>query len=505
MAAPPRNPEPAIRFGLSTKFALWVVALVLVVAGGISVFVLTDQRAALREQITARGRAVARNLSTNVAAPLLQGDKAELGRLTKSAAADGDVEYVAVIDDKGIVQGHSDLSQVGQPYRPIPGTQPLGGEPERVQTVVGAGHRRIIDVGMPVRYANAAGIGELHLGISEESITRTVQAQLVKILLVSLVALGLGIIGAIVLARFIVWPVRVLTQGAEKIGAGNLTHRIEVSTRDELGQLAHSFNDMTTRLKVAQDELLEKQRMEEELRIAQEIQESLLPTSFPEVKGYDIHAMYHAAKEVGGDYFDFIPVAENQLGLAVADVSGKGVPGSLGMTVTRTILRAQAPGQGDAAAVLTKVNRLIWSDIKRGMFVSVMYVILDGPRKTAHVASAGHNPMFLYRAARKEVEALCPPGLALGLDPGPIFERRVRGVEVALQPGDLMVMYTDGVTEAMNNKQQEFGEDALVKVLQRVEGLTAQQVIRRISEAVNRFVGDTPQSDDITVLAVRAL
>jgi sigma-B regulation protein RsbU (phosphoserine phosphatase) len=194
------------------------------------------------------------------------------------------------------------------------------------------------------------------------------------------------------------------------IGDGNLDGKLDVSGPAEIGAIAGVFNEITEKFKKARDSVLEQEKMQKEIEVAKQIQQSLLPRKRPEISGYDIAPLYQAAAEVGGDYYDFVQVDDDTIGVVVADVSGKGVPGSLVMTMIRTALRMEARGNRNASDVMAKMNAFVTDDMKKGMFVTMFYVILDSKNRIISYASAGHNPMILYRHETKETFFLNPRG-----------------------------------------------------------------------------------------------
>jgi len=275
--------------------------------------------------------------------------------------------------------------------------------------------------------------------------------------------------------------------------------QVDVSSHDEMGVLARSFNAMTLSLRRAQDELVEKQLLKQELNIAQEIQQGLLPKKIPVVPGYELAAFYAPAKEVGGDLYDFLRIDDARLGLVVADVSGKSVPGSLGMTMARSVLRAQALSGRGVGETLHKTNEVIQPDIRRGMFVTMFYAVLNASENTLTCANAGHNAAFLARGGK--VLEIAPEGIALGLVPAHQFY--VDELVVGLEAGDLLALYTDGVTEAMNAANEEYGDDRFKAALARAAGLPLERALQALLDDVKAFVAGAPPHDDITLVLLR--
>ncbi len=243
---------------------------------------------------------------------------------------------------------------------------------------------------------------------------------------------------------------------------------------------------------------VEKGRMESELRTAHNIQLSLLPRTEPELPGYDMAAAWHSALEVAGDFYDFIRLDAEHVGVVIADVSDKGVPAALFMAVARSLIRGNAVVSASPVETLATANRLILSDARSNMFVTVYYAIF-GPRGHAVGVNAGHNRPLIYRAATDTIEFLPRGGLALGW----FEEIPLEPVEIKLEPGDVMVFYTDGITEAENSLRVPFGQERLAQAVREAAGLPAKAILNHIDRSVKEFVGDMPPFDDSTMVVVR--
>jgi serine phosphatase RsbU (regulator of sigma subunit) len=248
-------------------------------------------------------------------------------------------------------------------------------------------------------------------------------------------------------------------------------------------------------------EEVERQRLEKELAVGQQIQLSLLPKACPVVPGWEFAAFYQAARLVGGDFYDFfeLPGEPNRLGMVIADVSDKGVPAALFMALSRTVIRNTALGGRSPSATLIRANELILNDSWAEMFLSAFYATLDTRSGRLVYANAGHNRPLWLRVATGECQQLAARGIILGM----LEEIELEERQVELAPGDLVVFYTDGVTEAMDADEQMFGEARLQKVLAANARAGAQQVLQTVVEAIRAFTGDTPQSDDLTLFVVK--
>jgi len=247
----------------------------------------------------------------------------------------------------------------------------------------------------------------------------------------------------------------------------------------------------------------EKKRLDHDLEIARDIQRILLPAEAPAINGFQISGLNVPARQVSGDYFDYIQVDEKRLGVAIADVSGKGVPASLIMAICRSVLRAEAARNPSPADVLRKVNRQLYPDIKEDMFISMAYLILDHQRDGVTLARAGHDAPLLYKRASQSVTPLKSPGMVVGIDSGNVFDRLTTDFAVPLERDDCLVLYTDGVTEALNSAGDEFGLDRMIQSVRASASDGAQTIVKRIIEDVRNFTGSFPQNDDITLIAIR--
>jgi sigma-B regulation protein RsbU (phosphoserine phosphatase) len=247
----------------------------------------------------------------------------------------------------------------------------------------------------------------------------------------------------------------------------------------------------------------EKKRLDHDLEIARDIQRILLPAEAPAINGFQISGISVPARQVSGDYFDYIQVDNERLGVAIADVSGKGVPASLIMAICRSVLRAEAARNPSPADVLRKVNRQLYPDIKEDMFISMAYLILDHQRDGVTLARAGHDAPLLYKGHSQTVTPVKSPGMVVGIDSGNVFDRITVDFAVPLERDDCLILYTDGVTEALNNDGDEFGLDRMIQSVRASATDGAQTVVKRVIEEVRNFTGSSPQHDDITLIAIR--
>ncbi|RMI13920.1 MAG: hypothetical protein D6681_05570 [Calditrichaeota bacterium] len=245
-------------------------------------------------------------------------------------------------------------------------------------------------------------------------------------------------------------------------------------------------------------ETLEKQRMEEELHLARTIQKQLFPRELPALPGYELFGYNRPSHQVGGDYYDVIPITPRQVAVAIGDVSGKGVPASLLMANLQSALRVMMAGTVPLTEVVQRLNRLIHQNTSMDKFITFFIGILDTERHTFQYVNAGHNPP--YRVSDNgEIYPLEAGGLLLGVVP----EAEYQSETISLAPGEVIFAYTDGVNEALNAQGEEFGDERLKQLLQKLVGHSVEAMSTRLLEAIDAFVGEEFQADDITLLALR--
>lgn len=248
----------------------------------------------------------------------------------------------------------------------------------------------------------------------------------------------------------------------------------------------------------------ERERLKAEFQVARRAQAGMLPGSEPALERFEVSAVCEPAREVGGDLFDYLQFDDGQWGLCVADVSGKGVPAALYMTLTKGMLAAAKLRRPDLELIAGRLNQALTAAGKRRVFVTMSLGVLDERRSTFRHVRAGHNPPVLWRAATGECEFLKPPGIGLGLTAGSAFERHLEEQEIELKPGDALVLYSDGLVECMNEEHEQYGEERLAAALAEWGPLGAAELRNRIVEEARIFRGKADPHDDLTVMVLKA-
>ncbi len=297
-----------------------------------------------------------------------------------------------------------------------------------------------------------------------------------------------------------------LIAGGEPLGTLELGYAVgRVRLSEENRRTLSTFADQVA---IAVHNMLLLRRTDEalarklaELSVGREIQLSLLPKTTPAIPGWQFSAMYQAARTVGGDFYDFcdLPGAPTRLGVVIADVADKGVPAALFMALSRTIIRSVAfTGRGPASALM-RANQLILADSQADLFLSAIYLVLDTATGRVSFSNAGHNRPLLYRAATKSLTELTQRGIILGA----FDEITLQDDRLDLNSGDVLVLYTDGVTDALNADGEEFGEQRLFDVVRASAGASSQEILWAITGAVAGFIGETEQADDVTCVVIK--
>jgi sigma-B regulation protein RsbU (phosphoserine phosphatase) len=354
-----------------------------------------------------------------------------------------------------------------------------------------------------------------HLSSAQSLLVGTAGMPLSEALLWVLILIGVmfliieaaALIMGLALARSITSSVHELFMGTERVRQGDFTHRINIESKDQLGELAESFNQMTGSIENLLLTAAEKKRMEEELRIARQIQMSLLPRGPLDFPGISMTALCVPAREVGGDYYDFFHVGDRQLGVLIADVSGKGTSAALYMAELKGLMLSLSQIYKSPRQLLMEVNRIISENLDTRSFITMTYAVIDLAQGVMTYARAGHTPLVYMRAGGQgEAQVLIPSGIVVGLRiPGAAekFADLLEEDRIDLHKGDVLALYTDGITEAMNAGSDLFGDARLGRLISEHGHLETADLRERILREIEAFVGGADQHDDMTMILIK--
>ena len=327
----------------------------------------------------------------------------------------------------------------------------------------------------------------------------------VLFLIIQGVALAIGF----VLARQITGAVHDLFTGTQHVRGGDFGHQIPVRARDQLGELAESFNLMTGEVTTLLGEMAEKGRLEQEMLAAREIQQKLLPQGQLKVTGLALTAFCEPAREVAGDYYDFLPITDSMLGLLIADVAGKGLAAGLYMAQLKVIVQSLSRLHHEPKEFLCAVNKVVSANLDAKSFITMTYGVVDVERREMTFARAGHCPLIHVPANQppgmRKARLYAPDGLVVGLqiDDGTLFDSLLKEQTIALAPGDLVVWFTDGISETMNEAFDCFGEERLAQVVEQYAHLPFDQLRSYILAELRAFAAGADQHDDMTMILMK--
>ena len=497
------------RFSVRVRFAVYAFMLISVLIMGAWRYGSSVQQKTIRDKFNDRYKKLSGQVAQASADLILQGNDLALANLAASVKqSETPVEYLVIIDSKDFIVAHTDVKQLFKKYPRPKNVRKLTARDTYLLTITtGKGGKKYNHFVAVVKYGKSK-LGEVHLGIPEDKydeVSDRVRQQW-RVAVIALFFWSTTIIGVFAIGSTFITPIRKLADEIAKISMTGQARELKLFTNNpEVSRIGEAFNEIMRNLRITQGQLTDQTRLRRELQLAQEIQNALLPKEVPKLEGFEIDAAYRAALEVGGDYYDFFEVDENSIGIVVADVSGKGIGSSMIMTMIRTSMRLEARGNKRASDVLNKVNKVAVADIKKGMFVTTFYLILDAKKRMVNYASAGHNPMIMYREENNSVSFLNPSGIAVGIDLGDPneFKKRITSETLKLKKGDLLFIYTDGITEAMNEKREQYGENRLVDFIKKHNHLPVSDFKRKLNDEIGAFTKGYPQSDDITFVVVK--
>lgn len=359
------------------------------------------------------------------------------------------------------------------------------------------------------------GFGDMYqrLSASQASLGSRSFGDLLVIFLLALAGLFLIIqVGALAmgfaLARSITGSIDELFAGTERVRRGDFGHRIAVRVKDQLGELGDSFNLMTGSIEDLLRQAAEKKRLEEEMRLAREIQTSLLPPGPLCVPGMTVSALCVPAREVGGDYYDVLPLEGGRVGMLIADVSGKGMSAALYMAELKGLMLSLTRIHQSPRDLLIEANRLIAEHLDSRSFITMTYGVIDPVARTMRYARAGHTPLIYVpfsNGGDSRAAVLAPDGMVVGLriDNGERFESILEEATLALSPGDVLAFFTDGISEAMDQDLECFGEARLAQLIETHANGPFDDLRERVLREIEAFVGDAPQHDDMTMILLK--
>ena len=508
----PGGTPPLLRrlFNLRVKFSLFTFFIVIVIIGSTFYFLnrstTEEVRGHLEDIVTALGTTIADQAAGYIINSRSDVEFDEL--IVSYTRSNPFLSLVVLTDTADVIRAHSrDISNIRKKYSP----------PIEIDPGLTGVHQRHIGSSEEVNYiilpitTGERLLGEVHLKYSSAPVDAKMAQVRRRILIFAGAMLLVGILGIYLLSNYFVKPIAKITQRVRRFTLGDLETELPLEGADEFFEIAHALNDMITRLSRDRKNVIEKERMAKEIEVASQIQKTLLPSRLPSVPGLEMDTFYRAASVVGGDLYDVFDIGEGRYCLVVADVSGKGVPASLVMSMLRTVIQIYAIDAKSSKDILLSVNGYLQDNIPPGMFITVQLGIYDTANRRLNFVSAGHNPMLYYRAGTKQLVPINPAGMPLGV---PVtlsrsFEQGLEEISLTLDTDDLFFLYTDGITEATDREGEQYGvaklQDFLQQRLGSRDGPEITAISRDIVEEIDNFSGFAKQNDDITFILARTV
>ncbi len=464
-----------------------------------------NTRQTLNEEIENRLLLEARNLaSLSVDALLTDFPELTLCPLV-SEMQDGrtDLAIVAILDHEGKVKGHLDLTMLGNELKQMEGMRP-----RPTKHLLKAGERVLANTDLvlasvPAQHANGREVGTAIVGLNQSYIDEIVARPRRSFLMLTGGLLAVGIVVTLIIMSILLRPIDDLRKGLERIGQGDLGSPIHLKDKTELGLLAETVNGMAGQLLISQDQMLEKERLGAEMSLAHQMQHALLPDGEVRSGDFVCKGTYRAAAEVGGDYYDIFKLENGNLGLVIADVSGKGLAGCLVTSMLAVLIRSLRDLYTSPRDLLVNLEKGLLTTLAPGTFITVFYGTLDPETGKLTFASAGHSPLAIYRAAQGQVEWFYTKGIPVGAMRSGVLAGTLKDKTTRLWPGDVALQFTDGLNEAWNPKlKEQFDFDRIGSFLAEAGVRGCQAVQEELLPVVEAWTAPDPFGDDFTLLAI---
>ncbi|MBU8869429.1 MAG: SpoIIE family protein phosphatase [Gemmatimonadales bacterium] len=470
-----------------------------------------NTRKALTNEIETRLVLEARNLaSLSVDALLTEFPELTLCPLVKELQTGRpDLAFVVVLDHEGKIQGHIDLAELNGECDQISGLKEQSGKHLLLTGEKILGNKDLLVASVPAQHATGRVVGSALVGLNQAYLDEIITRPRRSFMFLTLGLLFAGITVTLLMVSRLLAPVAALRSGLERIGRGNLDTDIKLKARTELGQLAENINGMALLLKESQVEMLEKERLDHEMELANQIQQSLLPECSLQAADFECLGSNRAAAEVGGDFYDYFKLADDRIGLVMADVSGKGLGGCLVTSMLAVLLRSLRDQFDSPRELLIALEKEMQPSLGPGTFITIFYSILDPGSGRLTFASAAHSPLLVYRADGHRVDDYKTKGIPLGAMKNGILGKTLQDSTIELAPGDLILQYTDGLNESWNTERQEqFGFERIKEmILKRIDqGSQEYQgnkaLLESLESAAEKWARPDEIEDDLTLVVL---
>jgi serine phosphatase RsbU (regulator of sigma subunit) len=355
----------------------------------------------------------------------------------------------------------------------------------------------------PIKDKDGAVLGEFAVYLNTGAVDDAISDLVRRMVVVAMIAVAASAAVAWLVARTLMRPVSLLQDDVRIVAGGDLAHRTQVRSHDEIGDLARTFDEMTQQLAVAAQAERDTAASRHQMSLAAEVAASLFPSRLPAIPGYDAAGQHETTGSLAGEYYDVLEMPGGKRGFLVASASGTGVPAAMVMTMARSFIAALAGRESDPGTILRDANALLSPDLRRGMYVTVLLAVLEPQTGNLTLANAGHAPLIVVRGGK--LTAVHSEGIAMGLDKGPVFDSTLKIIRVQLQPGDRAVFYTPGLPRVNGADGSELGEERFIALVKREAAHPAQAFVTRMAAIIAKFRGEAAPAGGVTLLTLGRL
>ncbi len=501
------NPLKWRAMSLRARFSMVTGLIVLLIVASSYYFIESRMITGIKGQQEDNMRALTESVASLAGRYILNGRTyVEFDELAFSLSSQmTDLARVTLVDTAGTILADSrDIKLLRKRYTPPAGVNSGIGADGETQEFK-ADNLKMSYLRTPIMNQGLK-LGEVIIEFSSSSVDAKIAEARTETFLLIFLELLLGIAGIYFLSNYFVRPIIAITEQVERFAKGGEAGELPVEAAEEFFVISKALNEMMTSIRRDSVKRAESEKLDKEFEIAGEIQKTLMPRNIPAIPGLDLGFFYRPASHLGGDLYDVFEIGEGRYCMIVADVSGKGVPASLVMSVLRTVVRFKAPGEQSPAAILRKVEEHITLDIPEGVFVTAGLAVYDSHTREFRFVSAGHNPLIHYRSAEARFELVNPKGAPLGLSSfatdgvAAVHEEK----RFVLADGDFLCVYTDGLSDLADESGARLGPEGLLGMLESVatdvQTQAASEIVDTLVEKLDSYRGTEKQDDDITVL-----
>lgn len=455
------------RLSLRLKIALLISSLLLILFILSSYIVINYQKILLTRNLIQKGEILVSNFSLYCQNAFFTGDELNIEDYVEVLLKDEEINSIYIVLKNSTYYLHSDIKLLGKKYiRPLV----ISTGPKNSYNYILSGNKKNYQFNKPVYISGKSGktvyLGEAYIELTTKTMDNKINSIKLKLVLIFISLFILGLIGSLSVSLFLSKPVKELIHGINIIAKGDLKHRININTRDEIEDLAGEFNKMTKQLLLFQKKQIRQKVIEQELTIAKNIQTEILPAQLPVINKYQLIHFHQTSSTIGGDYYNIFRISPQEYLAVIADVSGKGIPAALLMSMFHTVLLTLQDTYYHPMKLMKELNRIVSAFLKRGSFITVCFTLINTKTNHIQIVSAGHEYPALLNFKNKKMKFLKTTGIPIGLFDEKMFSSKLLPLNYIIKKNELLLFFTDGLRSLgkhpLNNKKlQKYFESIL--------------------------------------------